>query len=139
MDANEPRKETPSKELYAGWHLTYDAIVEPERSAELVDLELLRTALLDLVGLLKMQALIGPVLRDVPVDAEKEGDPDGEVTGVVVFTTGYIAVHTWGVRSRFSLDVFSSNEFDEDVVQEFLKERFNVKTRASRWMVRNWA
>jgi S-adenosylmethionine/arginine decarboxylase-like enzyme len=127
---------------YAGWHLTYDAVVEPEHSLKLSDVGFLHYALLDLVDVLDMEVLIPPVFRQVPLDPGRvgvEGLDDGGVTGVVVVvSTSHVAVHTWPLRHRFSLDVFSCCRFSEQDVQGFLKERFNVKLRSSHKIVRSW-
>jgi len=126
--------------MYAGWHLLYDALVDPAHVSELNDTEFLERALLDLVGLLDMDVLDGPRFRKVELDPgqlETDSD-DGGVTGIVLISTSHVSIHTWPLRERFSLDVFSCQHFSEDVVQDFLKERLNVKKKASRWVARNW-
>lgn len=125
---------------FAGWHLTYDAIVEPAHAAKLNDTEFLERALLDLVGLMKMEVLDGPRLHKVELDrVQLETDEDdGGVTGTVVISTSHISIHTWPLRERFSLDIFSCRKFDDDDVEAFLKERLNVKKRSSHWIHRMW-
>ena len=125
---------------FAGWHLTYDAVVEQAHAAKLNDAEFLGRVLLDLVALLEMEVLDGPRLHKVeldPVKLETDSD-DGGVTGTVIISTSHISIHTWPLRERFSMDVFSCREYDDAVVEAFLKERFNVKLRTSHWLHRLW-
>lgn len=126
--------------MYAGWHLIYDAVVDPDHAAKLNDLEALRGLLLDLVEMLGMEIVDGPRLHKIELDRRKleTEDDDGGVTGTVVISTSHISVHTWPLRERLSFDVFSCREFDAQGVDEFLRERLNVKKRVSRWIVRNW-
>lgn len=126
--------------MYAGWHLTYDAVVQPDHAANLNDIEFLRETLLEVVRMLDMQVVDGPRLHKVELDRRKleSEDDDGGVTGVVVVSTSHVSVHTWPLRERFSFDVFSCREFDWQVVDDFLRDRMNVKKRASHWIVRNW-
>lgn len=126
-----------TKDGYAGWHLAYDAIVESDHVAALTDRDFLRGTLLDLVDLLEMRVLEGPVLHDV-LEGTDEGDGEGGLAGMVLLTRGHLALHTWPLRDRFSLGVFLGEKFDETMLQDFLKGRFNVKIRASHWTVRNW-
>lgn len=125
---------------HAGWHLTYDATVEGAHAGRLNDVEFLEAVLRDLVGLLDMEILDGPRLHKVELDRRKlESDEDeGGVTGTLVLTTSHISIHTWPLRERFSLDVFSCRKFDEETVQAFLKERMVVRKRASSWIPRTW-
>lgn len=123
-------------ERYAGWHLSYDALVDPECAVRLTDLEFLCKTLCDLAELLEMEALVGPVLRGVPTSSE-EGS-GGTISGAVIGEGTHIVFHTWPRRNRFTLDLFSSRKFNGGSFEEFLSGRFNVKTRASRWAVRNW-
>jgi S-adenosylmethionine/arginine decarboxylase-like enzyme len=126
--------------MFAGWHLTYDAITEPDKAAGLNDIEFLERVLLDLVEMLGMDVLDGPRLQKVELDRAKlETDEDeGGVRGTVVLSASHISIHTWPLRHRFSLDAFSCREYDEDAVQAFLKERMFVKKRSSHWIKRLW-
>ena len=84
----------------------------------------------------------GEYRLDVPDLAFATGanhvDIGGTVTGMVVISTSHIGIHTWPLRNRFSMDVFSCREYNEDDVQTFLKERMNVKKRSSHWIRRVW-
>jgi len=128
--------------MYAGWHLIFDGVVEPgEASERLGDVDFLRTAFLDLVAGVGMEILVPPVFKVVPLtpeNASSDLEDDGGVTGTCIITTSHISIHTWPLRSRFALDVFSCKEFNSEAVSGFLMDRFNVKTRSFHWIVRNW-
>lgn len=126
--------------IYAGWHLTYDAIVHQEHVGNIAEAKFLERTLLELVKFLQMEVLDAPKVHRVEFDPGKlETDQDeGGLTGTVVLSTSHISIHTWPLRSRFSMDVFSCKEFDEDAVQRFLWDKFNVKRRSSHWLKRIW-
>jgi len=126
--------------MYAGWHLTYDATIDPEHAMRLNDVEFLRETLTVLAGRLGMEILDGPRLHKVELDPRKleTEDDEGGVRGVALLTTSHASIHTWPLRARFSLDIFSCRKFDYAAVEEFISERMNVKRRASRWLTRNW-
>lgn len=125
---------------HAGWHLTYDGIVHPEHVLRLNDIEFLQEVLLKLVEFLGMQVLDGPRLHRVEFDRSKvDSDEDeGGVTGILVLTTSHISIHTWPLRERFSLDIFSCREFDEDTAQALIEDLLKVKKRSSHWIQRTW-
>lgn len=126
-------------DLYAGWHLTYDAVVKEDHAANLVDLDFLRKTLLDAAPLVGMRLFSGPDLRDV---SSHQGDGDdlkgGEVLGTVVGVASHFILHTWPLRHRLCFDAFSCSKFEGDVLGEFLWDRFSVKRRSSHWIVRAW-
>jgi S-adenosylmethionine/arginine decarboxylase-like enzyme len=124
----------------AGWHLIYDAQVEAEHTPRLADPAFLETAFRDLVKLLDMEILVEPAFRAVDPDPSKlETEHDeGGVTGVCVITTSHISIHTWPLRGKFSMDVYSCKKFEESMVQAFLKDRFGVVRRSSHWVMRIW-
>jgi S-adenosylmethionine/arginine decarboxylase-like enzyme len=126
--------------IFAGWHLTYDAIVDHEHVGNLVDLGFLERVLWDLVELMEMEMLDEPKLYRIEFDPSKlETDEDeGGIVGTASISTSHISIHTWPLRERFSMDVFSCREFSDDDVQDFLRERFNVKRRSSHWIKRLW-
>lgn len=128
------------QDTFAGWHLAYDAIVHPDHAEKLGDVAFLERAILDLVELLEMEVLVPPTFKEVALAPTKVGEPgdDGGVTGTCVITTSHVSVHTWPLRQRFCLDVFSCREFGEREVRDFLWERFNVKRRSSHWLKRLW-
>jgi len=128
------------QDMYAGWHLTFDAFVKSECSNRLNDSEFLEQMFRDLVDVLDMEILVEPTFKAVPLDPSKvETDLDeGGVTGTVVITTSHLSVHTWPLRKRFSLDVFSCKKFDPEKVEKLVTERLGVTRRALRWIPRNW-
>lgn len=127
--------------LRAGWHLLYDGHVEPEKANLLNDQEYLRKFLAEMVEFLGMKMLVEPVVKAVQLEPGKLWSPDDEggVTGFCVITTSHISIHTWPIRERFSLDVFSCTAFNRELVEDFVKERLHVKNRWSHWIDRMWS
>jgi len=124
----------------AGWHLTYDGIVNSKHAVKLYDVEFLQKVMLELVDELNMEVLVGPRFHRVefqPENLETDAD-EGGVTGMVVITTSHISIHTWPLRERFSLDVYSCRKFDEYKTVSWLSEKFNVKRRVTHWIPRHW-
>lgn len=124
----------------AGWHLICDALVAPEHADVLSDVPYLDTMFRDLVQLLGMEILVEPAFRSVPLDPAKleSGSDEGGVTGTAVITTSHLSIHTWPLRQRFSLDVYSCKQFSQEVVVDFLKERLHVVQRSTSWIIRTW-
>jgi len=122
------------QDLYAGWHYTYDAVVEAEHAARLIDLDYLRQTLLHVAEAIDMPVLADPVLHDVVL----EGDEEDGVSGVVLGAKGHVTVHTWPLRQRLAVDVFSRVRYGHLEVEKMLRDRFNVKMRSSHWIMRNW-
>jgi S-adenosylmethionine/arginine decarboxylase-like enzyme len=127
--------------MYAGWHLTFDGIVDPAKAERLGDVAFLEETFLELVKILDMEVLVPPVFKVVPLEPEKMdsklGD-DGGVTGTCIITTSHLSIHTWPLRNRFAFDAFSCKEFDRHAAEDFLFSRFNVKIRSTHWLVRAW-
>jgi len=133
-------QQSHSKELFAGWHLTMDAIVKAEKAENLANKAFIGTVLLDLVKILKMEVLVKPNLIEVATDPTKveTDDDDGGVTGTCIITTSHLSIHTWPLRRRFSFDVFSCRQFDEDAAAKLLRERFAVTKASTHSIKRNW-
>lgn len=125
----------------AGWNLLYDGHVDPEKSNLLNDRRFLRKFMVDLVEVLGMEVLVEPVLTAVKLDKGKLWSPEDEggVTGFCLITTSHISIHTWPIRERFSLDVFSCRAFDKNAVEDFIKERLHVVNRWSHLVDRLWS
>ena len=124
----------------AGWHVVYDAHTDSSQSGILASGNSIKGMLLDLVKLLDMKVLVGPVVEVVPCDQSKldSEEDEGGVTGFCVITTSHISIHTWPLRQRFSLDIFSCKPFNRDDVDKFLKERLHVTTRWMQNIQRIW-
>lgn len=126
---------------YAGWHLIVDAFVESGDSTDrLADRQFLEEFLRDLVLRLDMKILGGPYMRTVMPDPkliETEKD-EGGVTGCVVITTSHITIHTWPLRQRFSLDIYSCKEFDSDAAKKLIQGRLGVTRWSTNWLQRLW-
>ena len=128
------------KELFAGWHFTMDGIVSAEKAPNLGNLRFIETVLLDLVKRLEMQVLVAPNFVEVPTNPAKveTDDDEGGVTGTCIITTSHLSIHTWPLRERFSMDVFSCREFDDAKCDKFLREHFGVTRATTHWIRRNW-
>jgi S-adenosylmethionine decarboxylase len=124
----------------AGWHLIVDGVVDEKNVELLGDVKFLDQMFRDLIKLLKMEILVEPAFRVVPLDPSKlEDDGDeGGVTGTAVITTSHVSVHTWPLRAKFSLDVFSCRSFDPDEAYDFLQKRLGITKRTIHWVERKW-
>jgi len=117
-----------------------DAIVKAEKAENLANKAFIGTVLLDLVKILKMEVLVKPNLIEVATDPTKveTDDDDGGVTGTCIITTSHLSIHTWPLRLRFSFDIFSCRQFDEDAAAMLLRERFAVTKASTHSIKRNW-
>ena len=124
----------------AGWHFTIQAVVAEEHAGLLNDPTYLDTFFRELVVLLDMEILVEPNFAQVPLDPDKlAGDSDdGGVTGTVVITTSHGAIHTWPLRKRFALDVFSCKAFDESKALGFVCDRLRVVKECHDFFERPW-
>ncbi len=127
------------KNVFAsGWHMIVDAVVDDARA--LSDVGALREFLRDLTGVLRMQILVEPQAHEVPLqpDALATDDDEGGITGFCVITTSHIAIHTWPLRHKFSMDVFSCKPFERDAALDFIVSRLGVRTASMTWIDRTW-
>jgi S-adenosylmethionine decarboxylase len=111
--------------LIGGRHIKVIGIGDPERLRSVPEI---RGLLAGLVTALDMRALGPPHIYEVEenlrrIDCEPFED-EGGVTGVVVLSTSHCAVHTWPLRSRFVLDVFSCRNFDPSIVAGLVSATF---------------
>jgi S-adenosylmethionine decarboxylase len=111
--------------LIGGRHIKVIGIGDPERLRSVPDI---RGLLAALVAALGMRPLGPPHLYEVEenlrrIDCEPFED-EGGVTGVMVLSTSHCAVHTWPLRARFVLDVFSCRNFDPSIVGRLVRETF---------------
>ncbi len=124
--------------INSGWHLMMDAIVEdPTRIS---DSEGLKAFILDLVQFLKMDILEGPRMSAVEIDVSRlDTDSDeGGITGYCLITTSHVSIHTWPLRQRFCLDVFSCKEFDAAGAADLIRERLGVTQDTTQQVARTW-
>ena len=125
---------------YAGWHLCYDAHVEPTHANLLNDPEFLRLAVLDLIHAVELTLIEGPYVKKVPVDPGKLWSDDNEGgISVICMVTGHITLYAWPVRQRFSMDIFSCKPFNREEAEFFIKSRFHVTRRWSHTISRTWS
>lgn len=108
-----------------GRHVKVLGIGSPET---LRSVEGVRTFLLDMIHALDMRPLGEPHTYEVEEEIEKLGvepfEDEGCVTGICVLSTSHCAIHTWPLRSFFVMDVYSCRDFDEQIVRDIVKQRF---------------
>ena len=111
--------------MIGGRHIKVIGIGDPERLRSVSDI---RDLLASLVAALDMRALGPPHIYEVEENLRRiECEPfedEGGVTGVVVLSTSHCAVHTWPLRARFVLDVFSCRNFDPSIVARLVRATF---------------
>jgi hypothetical protein len=105
-------------EMFVGWSFTMDAIVNPETSILGDDAKIEKSLkeLMELVGIPVCTVSPGPI-RWVGVAEE----------GYVIFGCD---------QERFSVDVFSSNKFDDRAADAFLRKHFFVTKASTHWIQR---
>ena len=126
------------KTTYSGWHLMLDAIVrEP---GWISSAERIREFLLGLIPRLDMELLDGPRITEVDLDPSMVATEldDGGITGYCLITTSHLSIHTWPLRNRFCLDVFSCRSFDPQIVIDYAREEFGVVAENAHWVERRW-
>ncbi|MEK6852663.1 MAG: S-adenosylmethionine decarboxylase [Nanoarchaeota archaeon] len=101
-----------------GIHFILDA--ECSEREKLKDERLMHKVLNDLPELVGMSKLTKPLV--VKGAAHNPG-----LTGVVVIETSNIVFHTFTDSNKFSLDVFSVKEFDQEKVISYLRKHFNFR------------
>ena len=125
-------------ETHSGWHLTFDALVDD--SNRIGDAAHLREFLWRLVRLLDMEVLEGPTVSEVALDHRlvgSDGD-EGGITGYCLITTSHISIHTWPLRRRFCLDIFSCRHFDKNAALAEIRDSLGVSHGNVVWMERQW-
>lgn len=117
-----------------GLHLIADGQV-PERRIEAAFSKVgLTTLMLDLVKVLDMQLIFGPLFKKVKLEPKKlTGDvfqDEGGISGICMIGTSHISVHVWPLRRHFSMDVFSCKSFDEAKAKATLEKHFQPENVA---------
>jgi len=117
-----------------GLHLIADGQV-PERRIEAAFSKAgLTTLMLDLVKVLDMQLIFGPLFKKVKLEPKKlTGDvfqDEGGISGICMIGTSHISVHVWPLRRHFSMDVFSCKSFDEAKARATLERHFQPENVA---------
>lgn len=109
----------------AGTHLIIDAYVA---DVDVLTHQRILATFDRLVGVLKMEKLGEPMVREVQVQPEllsTEAD-EGGVSIIMPITTSHIAIHVWPMRKALMLDVFSCKEFDATAAQTLLVDCFHM-------------
>ena len=109
-----------------GLHLMLDAYqADPKK---LNDMRIVYQYLNQLPAKIDMNKLSAPQVLDcAPTESGK--DPGG-VTGVVLIAESHISIHTFPENGFLTMDLYSCNDFQEDVekILKFTKNTFNYKT-----------
>ena len=97
---------------------------EPMRNVDAI-----RSFLEEMVAELGMRCLGAPHMYEVREEISKLGvepfEDEGGVTGVVVLSTSHCAVHTWPLRMRFVMDIYSCRDVDSDTVERVVQKYFS--------------
>ena len=125
-------------ETRSGWHVILDALVRDPRP--IGDPIHLREFLLRLTGILDMELLDGPRLSEVTLDPVLVGSDqdEGGITGYCLITTSHVSIHTWPLRQRFCLDIFSCRKFDKEAALREIRESLGVTHENLVWVERQW-
>lgn len=111
-----------------GLHLIADGQVPERRIEEAFSKHGLTTLMLDLVKVLDMQLIFGPLFKKVKLEPKKlTGNvfqDEGGISGICMIGTSHISVHVWPLRRHFSMDVFSCKSFDEAKAKATLEKHF---------------
>jgi hypothetical protein len=114
--------------LIDGRHIKAIGIGDPRRLRCASDI---RGLLDDLVVALEMRSLGPPHIYEVEENIRlmncEPFEDEGGVTGFVVLSTSHCAIHTWPLRSKFVLDVFSCRKFDPSIVAELVSRTFETR------------
>lgn len=125
-------------ERSAGKHLIIDALVENPELLE--NIPFLHETFIKLVEILSMTILQYPNFLFVPKNEELVGqdDDEGGVSGFCMITTSHLSIHTWPLRGRFSMDIFSCKDFDAGKALKFVSEAFRTVSVSSTIVERTW-
>ena len=105
-----------------GMHMMLDAYGVEAKYLE--DMKRVYRFLNDLPGIIGMNKLTAPQVLDCdPTDTGK--DPGG-ITGVVLIAESHISIHTFAKRGFFTMDLYSCNNFEEDLptIKEYIQKIF---------------
>src|SRR3989339_1484296 len=103
-----------------GQHFILDAVCGTEERAKLDDEKLMQKVLSELPDVIKMNKLAAPFIV-------RGAEHNPGLTGVAIIETSNIVLHTFTETAKFSLDIFSVRQIDEEKVLEFMREKFNFK------------
>ena len=107
-------KKQPTKR----YHLILDAI--EVNNKYLTNKEFLKTFLQEVVKLVNMNILYGPIVV--------EGVPENPgLSAFCIIDYSHISIHTFTETKEFYLDVFSCMPFDYSKIEKYLIKKFNLK------------
>lgn len=88
----------------------------------IIDPDIIRQWLLDLVNKINMKVLDGPIAKYCDMKGN-EG-----VSAAVIIETSHIVIHTWSCDGSVQLDVYSCKDVDKDIIFQHLKVMQPIKT-----------
>ena len=97
-----------------GMHLLFDAVLSENISQDEV-----KRLLSSLPSKINMKTLFGPFV--VPGESKNPG-----WTGFVIIDKSHISLHSFDESHTVSIDVYSCQKFDPDIVVNFLREKLAV-------------
>ena len=104
-----------------GLHQTLDCYKCSEQALD--DDQLIYDFLNNFPAKIGMKKICEPNL--VRVGATTEKDPGG-VSGIVMISESHISIHTYPKRQFFTMDVYSCNRFDTELVKTIVRKTFGV-------------
>lgn len=119
------------RNIQAGWHLVYDAVVTPSCAKLLEEVPLKRFLLRLMVDL----------QLEVPSDLEvvvSEGTEGLVVAIGGVCAGGNIRCHAWPSQRRFSLDLYSRSKFSRVEAEKMIADSLGTSQKWVRWLEREW-
>lgn len=82
-----------------------------------------------------MRPLGNAIIYDVPLEIEKlgkepfedEGGITAQIVGFSTLSTSHCAIHTWPLRKKFHLDLYSCRFFKKLLIENFIKDFLQVE------------
>lgn len=91
-------------------------------------------------SLLESRSVLLATLNELPeiIGMQKAAEPsleeiktsnalDDGMSGFVIICTSHVSLHAWPPYGMLNLDVFSCNDFETEVVKEYLREHFEIQ------------
>lgn len=121
-----------------GVHLVLDG---KSKDVSLFSKDNIEKLLVELVDVMEMTIIFGPMVEEVPVDPAKlTGDvfkDEGGVSGLCLVNTSHVALHCWPMRNFVMFDASSCKRFDPYKVVSILRERLGLSAVRAKAFVRN--
>jgi S-adenosylmethionine decarboxylase len=118
--------------MHFGEHITIDGY---GGDYDLLNNEtLVRSCFTELLEVLKMHALIEPIVVEAPDNHIK--DPGGW-SGFVIIAESHITIHTFPKRQFISADVYTcQNGLDVELIKKFFTDKFQLQEIETNFVIR---